>query len=144
MIALQVAWIFSRDPKIQVSGVLMVDSPFPDYRHALSLAMESPISEDGPSPMRSELEKTMLQTVNMLHKWRVPVWRRERQPYTVMLCASDNVISEDHPALSLVDQFRDSPTLGWNERAGSLIVNESFSIEGHHFSIFESKNVSII
>ncbi|KAF7562077.1 hypothetical protein G7046_g2071 [Stylonectria norvegica] len=140
MIALQVAWICSRDPKINVSGILMVDSPFPDYRHALPSPPESPTSEDGPNATQRKFERSMLQTVNMLHKWRVPVWRREPQPCTVMLCASDRVIS-DHPALSLVDQFRDSPTLGWNERADSLVVNETYSIKGHHFSIFEPRNV---
>ena len=145
MIALQVAWILSRDPNINVCGVLMVDSPFPDYRHALSLALESPMSEeDGQIPIRNKLETSMLQTVSMLHKWKVPVWRRERQPYTVMLCASDHIVlGEDHPALSLVDQFRDSPTLGWNERAGSSVINESYSVKGHHFSLFDSRNVSI-
>jgi hypothetical protein len=143
MTALQVAWIFSRDPKVNVAGILMIDSPFPDYRHALSLALESPPSEDGPVSTRSDIEKSMLQTVTMLHKWKIPVWRREPQPHTVMLCAGDDVGS-DHVALSLVDQFRDSPTLGWNERAGSSIVKESYPIQGHHFSIFDPRNVRII
>ncbi|KAL6920801.1 hypothetical protein ACHAPO_004520 [Fusarium lateritium] len=143
MTALQVAWIFSRDPKVNVAGILMIDSPFPDYRHALSLALESPPSEDGPASTRSDVEKSMLQTVTMLHKWKIPVWRREPQPYTIMLCASDDVDS-DHVALSLVDQFRDSPTLGWNERAGSLVIKESYPIHGHHFSIFDPRNVDSV
>jgi hypothetical protein len=61
-----------------------------------------------------------------------------------MLCAIERVISEDRPALSLIDQFRDSPTLGWNERAGSVVVDKSYPIQGHHFNIFEPENVSVI
>ena len=121
----------------------MVDSPFPDYRHVVYLAPESPVSEDGPVPATNKLEKSILESVNMLHNWQLPVWRRERQPYTVMLCATERVISEDHPALSLIDQFRDSPTLGWNELSGSVLVDKSYPIRGHHFNIFEPKNVSI-
>lgn len=144
MIALQVAWIFARDPKVKVDGIIMVDSPFPDYRHVVYLGPESPISEDGPSPLQNKLEKSILRTVNMLHNWRLPVWRREGQPYTVMLCATERVMNEDYPALSFVDQFRDSPTLGWDERAGSVVVDMSYPIQGHHFNVFEPKNVSIV
>jgi hypothetical protein len=142
MITLQIAWIFARDPSIKVNGIIMVDSPFPDYRHVLPLAMGSPVSESGLGEARSKLELAMLRTADMLQKWRVPVWRREPQPYTVMLCARDYVNDDDNPALCLVDQFRESSTLGWNERARSLLVHESHSIEGHHFSIFEPRNVS--
>ncbi|KAF2023435.1 alpha/beta-hydrolase [Setomelanomma holmii] len=142
MIALQVAWYFASDPKVDVDGVIMVDSPFPDYSHMVDLAPDSPISEDGPSPSMDKLKKCILQSVNMLQNWQPPVWRRGRQPYTVMLCASERMISEDHPALSVVDQFRDSSTLGWDERTDSVVIDKSYPIRGHHFNIFEPKNVS--
>ncbi|KAF2257598.1 alpha/beta-hydrolase [Lojkania enalia] len=144
MIALQVAWIFARDPKVKVDGIIMVDSPFPDYRHVVCLAPDSPVSEDGPIPATNKLEISILRSVNMLHNWRPPVWRRERQPYTVMLCATERVISEDQPALSFIDQFRDSPTLGWDERAGSVVVDKSYPIQGHHFNIFEPRNIASV
>lgn len=145
MIALQVASIFARDPNVQVDGIVMIDVPFPDYGHMALLDPDSPILEDGPTAAPNKLERSILRSVNMLHKWRVPVWRRQRQPYTVMLCASECVSSEQHhhPALFAVDQFRDSPTLGWNERAGPAVVDKSYYIKGHHFGIFEPKNVSL-
>ncbi|KAF2633118.1 alpha/beta-hydrolase [Macroventuria anomochaeta] len=144
MIALQVAWIFSRDPRVNVDGVIMVDSPYPDYRHVVYLAPESPICEDGPAPAVNKLKNSIVQSVNMLHKWQPPVWRRQRQPYTVMLCATERVISEEHPALSFIDQFRDSPTLGWEERAGSVVIDKRYSIQGHHFNIFDPRNVASV
>ncbi|KAJ5195621.1 alpha/beta-hydrolase [Penicillium cinerascens] len=144
MIALQVAWIFSRDPKVNVDGIIMVDSPFPDYRHVVHSALDSPISEDGLTTATNRLESSILRTVSMLRNWRAPVWRRQRQPYTVMLCATERVIHETIPALSFVDQFRDSPTLGWNERAGFAVVNKNYSIDGHHFSLFEPRNVASV
>lgn len=143
MIALQVAWIFARDPNVAVDAIVMVDSPFPDYRHVVYMGAESPISEDPPSLAKMKLEKSILRTVNTLHSWRPPVWRRQRQPYTVMLCATEHVRNEEYPAaLSFVDQFRDSPTLGWDERASSVVVDKSYPIKGHHFSVFKPNNVS--
>lgn len=144
MIALQVAWVFSRDPKVNVDGIIMVDSPFPDYRHVVNPDLDSPISEDGPMTATERLENSILRTISMLRNWRAPVWRRQRQPYTVMLCATERVIHETIPALSFVDQFRDSPSLGWNERAGFAVVNKNYSIQGHHFSLFDASNVSVI
>jgi hypothetical protein len=144
MIALQVAWIFSRDPRVDVDGIIMVDSPFPDYRHVVYSALNSRISEDGPTTATNRLESSILRTVSMLRNWRAPVWRRQRQPYTVMLCATERVTHESLPALSFVDQFRDSPSLGWNERAGFAVVSKNYLIEGHHFSLFEPTNVSVI
>ncbi|KAJ5654815.1 alpha/beta-hydrolase [Penicillium lividum] len=144
MIALQVAWIFSRDPKVIVDGIIMVDSPFPDYRHVVDCDLNSPISEDGPTDATSRLENSILRTVNMLHNWRLPVWRRQPQPYTVMLCATERLTHATLPALSFVDQFRDSPSLGWNERAGCAVVNKNYFIKGHHFSLFEPRNISSV
>ncbi|KAF2158308.1 hypothetical protein M409DRAFT_38353 [Zasmidium cellare ATCC 36951] len=143
MIALQVAWIFARDTRTEVVGVIMVDSPFPAYLGLLAIDLDSPTSEHGPDQARNQLEKAMLRTVNMLQDWRTPVWRQKQRPATVMLCAKQCVACESQPALGLIDQFRDSPTLGWNERAGSLI-DKSYSIEGQHFDIFQSANVSAV
>ncbi|KAF2022593.1 hypothetical protein EK21DRAFT_119594 [Setomelanomma holmii] len=144
MIALQVAWIFARDPKVKVDGIIMVDSPFPDYRHVVYIGPESLISEDGPTPVTNKFEESILRSVNMLHNWRPPVWRREGQPYTAMLCATERVINEDYPALSFIDQFRNSPTLGWDERASSVVIDNSYPIQGHHFNVFELKNVASV
>lgn len=143
MIALQVAWISVRDPQVDVDGVIMVDSPFPDYCRVADLALEPPTSKEGPAQSMNKLEKCILRSVNMLHKWVPPVWRPEQQPYTVMLRATECMTSQDRPALSFVDQFRDSPTLGWNERANSTVVHKSHPIMGHHFNIFEPRNVSV-
>jgi thioesterase domain-containing protein len=143
MLALQVAWIFSRDPKVEVDGIIMVESPFPDYHHVVDVTPGSPVSEDGPTLATTKLERSILQSVNMLHQWKPPVWRRKRQPYTIMLCATECLISADNPALCFIDQFRDSPTLGWAERASSVVVDKSYPIQGHHFSIFDPRNVSI-
>lgn len=122
----------------------MVDSPFPDYRHVVYSALNSPTSEDGPTTATDRLENSILRTVSMLRNWRAPVWPRQRQPYTVMLCATERVNHETLPALSFVDQFRDSPSLGWNERAGFAVVSKNYLVEGHHFSLFEPRNVGII
>lgn len=145
MIALQVASIFARDHNVQVGGIVMIDVPFPDYGHMALLNPDSSILEYGPTAAPNKFERFIFRSVNMLHKWRVSVWRRQRQPYTVKLCASERVSSEGHhhPALFAVDQFRDSLTLGWNERAGPAVVDKSYSIKSHHFGIFEPKNVSL-
>lgn len=142
MIALQVAWIFAKDPSVTIDGVIMVDSPFPAYDDCISPELELPpaFGSDGTD---HRLERSMLRSVKILRDWRVPVWRRERQPYTTMLCASQRVIDDEQPALSFVDQFRDSPTLGWNDRAVP-VVDKSYSIRGHHFDIFDPENVSVI
>ena len=143
MIALQVAWIFSRDPRVTVDGIIMVDSPFPDYRQVDSSPPDSPDSPDSPTmETTSEFESALLRSVDLLRNWRLPVWRRQRQPYTVMLCATDHIAHQTLPALSFIDQFRDSPSLGWNERAGFAVVSKTYSIDGHHFSLFEPGNVS--
>ncbi|THC87187.1 hypothetical protein EYZ11_013366 [Aspergillus tanneri] len=138
MIALQVAWIFSRDPRVSVDGIMMVDSPFPDYGQVVYSALDSPTTAT------NKLERSLLRTVSMLRNWRPPVWRRQRQPYTVMLCATECVTDETLPALSFIDQFRDSPSLGWNERAGFAVVSKTYSIDGHHFSLFEPRNITSV
>jgi hypothetical protein len=143
MIALQVAWIFSRDPKVEVNGIIMVDSPFPDYHNVVDSFPGSPVSEAGPTVATTKLERSILQSVNKLHQWKPPVWRRKRQPYTIMLCATEFLISVDNPLLCFIDQYRGSPTLGWAERASSVVVDKSYLIQGHHFSIFDLKNVSV-
>ena len=134
MIALQVAWIFSRDPKVNVDGIIMVDSPFPDYHQLVCSALDSPTA------VTNKMESFLLQTVSMLRNWRPPLWRRQAQPYTVMLCATECVGHETLPALSFIDQFRDSPSLGWNERAGFAVVSKTYWIDGHHFSLFGPSN----
>lgn len=141
MIALQVAWFFARDPNVKVDGVIMVDSPFPAY-HGLIFDTGSPTPEERPDSVKEKLERSMIRTVDMLQSWRAPVFLRGQQPHTVMLCACQRVICEDEPALSFVDQFRDSPTLGWSDRG--TVIDKTYSIQGHHFNIFEPTNASTL
>jgi hypothetical protein len=116
----------------------------PDYCHVVNLDSGLLVSEDRSAASMNKLEKRILQSVNMLHKWQPHVWQRKRQPRTVMLRATEYMMNGDHPTLSFVDQFRDSPTLGWDERSESVVVDKSYPVQGHHFGIFKPKNVSDI
>lgn len=120
----------------------MIESPYPEYE-ATRLGSEAAVSQGNLCTVTDKMANALLQSVNKLQRWRVPVWRRQRHPHTVMLRAGERLDCDSQPALSLIDQFRDSPTLGWNERGGFAVVDKSYPVRGNHFTILEPNNVSV-
>lgn len=78
-IALQVAKCLEIIPGIQVVGILMVDSPFPDFpdwrpRDQGAIKFHIPASHDQSEKNRLAQEQSVNDIIQALAEWKVPSW----------------------------------------------------------------------
>lgn len=142
MLALQMSWIFARDPNVRVRGIVMIDCPFPRKYAPGNKVVMPPMPPGMSQSMQMNLETAVRQTVDMLNSWRLPPWnaRHGRPPPAIMLRASGLVPMPERGTVAMVDQLRADRMLGWGTCALDF-MEDSFDVPGNHFSIFDPANV---
>ncbi|KAI2469048.1 alpha/beta-hydrolase [Annulohypoxylon bovei var. microspora] len=133
-------------PKFRVIGMVFIDTVFP-----LRLAeLRGPLPNE-PVFLTPEQSKAMVLKdkvdLNMTHarmmvqSWDIPRWEGLKVPPTILMRAKE-FVSQD-PTKTFVDYVREFKLLGWddyNKEHGNFI-QDVVEVEGHHFSIFNMKNL---
>ncbi|KAI1100555.1 alpha/beta-hydrolase [Jackrogersella minutella] len=135
-------------PKFRVIGMIFIDTVFP---HRL-VELRGPLPTE-PRFLSAEESKAMKLkekvALNMTHArmmvqfWDIPRWKEDglEVPPTILMRAKELV--SDDPTKTFVDYVREFKLLGWdeyNEENGNFI-KQVVEVEGHHFSIFDIKNL---
>lgn len=147
MLSLEVAHILSTHPRLQVKGIILIDSPYPrltppDAVAATTVAVSNP--EFAPSTrqeVRDKILRSMKECRRLLASWELPDWPAgTAPPPAMMLRARDHTAPPGEAKLSHVDLARDDELLGWAQYPYDFI-RESHTIPGAHFSVFRAQHL---
>ncbi|PCG95661.1 Thioesterase [Penicillium occitanis (nom. inval.)] len=149
LIALEMSHILASDPTIDVVGLVMIDIVYPP---AISSANLNPdvrdmnLSRDIPIKQRQRMIKLIKEATASAKAYKLPTWASDSEsdssmdsickpgpPPAVLLRAKDPVPSRKGTKIPNM--------LGWDGYDADL-VKSVYEIPGHHFSIFDSVNVS--
>ncbi|KAI7978698.1 hypothetical protein EIK77_010604 [Talaromyces pinophilus] len=141
--------ILASDPTIDVVGLVMIDIVYPP---AISSANLNPdvrdmnLSRDIPIKQRQRMIKLIKEATASAKAYKLPTWASDSEsdssmdsickpgpPPAVLLRAKDPVPSRKGTKIPNM--------LGWDGYDADL-VKSVYEIPGHHFSIFDSVNVS--
>ncbi|KAI1372210.1 alpha/beta-hydrolase [Hypoxylon crocopeplum] len=140
----------SARPKFNVLGMIMVDTVFPlrlqDMRGPLPTEPVFLSAEESKTiKLKDKVNLNMTHARMMIRSWEIPEWKDGLTvPPTILLRAKE-FVSRD-PSQTFVDYVREFRLLGWdeyNEENGTFIKKVE-DVEGHHFSIFEPKNLDAV
>jgi len=146
LLALEVAKELADDKKINVVGMIMIDSVYTgvEAQRQLADSETKPIhfSEEGKSRNEILSLRAMSEAVRMIEDWTPPRWEGRlagKRPKCVLLRARDYYPTEEDE-LSTIDVFRDDDMLGWSAYDPKMFT-KVLEIPGHHFSIFDMDKV---
>ncbi|KAI2602584.1 alpha/beta-hydrolase [Hypoxylon sp. NC1633] len=143
-------------PRFRVLGIVMVDTIFPLRLATLRGPLpDKPVilsdEESKAMKLKDKVDLNMMHARMMVQFWEVPQWGGEEgekdglktaaPPPTILLRAKEFVSSD--PSQTFVDYVREYRFLGWdeyNEQHGNFI-KQVVEVEGHHFTIFDIKNL---
>ncbi|KAM3065608.1 putative thioesterase boa10 [Clarireedia jacksonii] len=145
-ISIQVAKCLDRIPELEVAGIIMLDTPFPDFpdwrpKDAPPIQFHNPLAPDEPAKNMIAQQQAVNDIIHALSIWEQPSWddtrlrRLKRPPPTVFIRALEVVPTEK---VVEVDWFREEPCLGWHKYPYNFILEE-FRVEGDHFSMFSAQ-----
>lgn len=140
MLSLEVAKQLADDPRINVIGILMVDSVHPvvDAEHVQIAAPD--YSTSGKTTNQILSQNCMREARAMILKWAVPVWEdatRPRPPI-ILLRATDPVPREG--GVDRVDVTREDQYLGWKAHDENMFL-DVLPVKGHHFELYHFDRV---
>lgn len=150
MLALEVAHELASDPKINVVGLVMVDTAYagPTALQRTNTADYEPLdfSEDGKT--RNEILSTrcMAEAVRMLEDWEPPRWEGAlagKRPKTILIKAKESVPVEEgcsSSKTSMIDAHRKERALGWAGYETKMFARV-IDIPGNHFNIFDPDRI---
>ncbi|OTA75928.1 hypothetical protein M434DRAFT_266372 [Hypoxylon sp. CO27-5] len=134
-------------PKFRVLGMIMIDTIFPKRLAELRGTLPSKPRFLTPEESKAMVLKEKV-NLNMTHArmmvsfWNPPEWKDGLKVPPTILMRAKEFVSKD-PSKTFVDYVREFRLLGWdeyNEEHGNFI-QKVVEVEGHHFSIFELKNL---
>jgi thioesterase domain-containing protein len=140
-LSLEVAYALARDPKINVAGIVMIDSSYGDD-DATEENGFCPVEFDEDGKTRNEIlcHRTMMEAVRMLEGWEAPRWTGDlagKRPKSILIKCRDHVPTSTGQ-VSCADAKRDEDALGWSEYDPKMF-HKVLEIPGNHFNIFERK-----
>lgn len=153
LIALEMSHILSKDPRVTVIGVVMIESVFPGLLISQNIAVDAQdICLQGKMSIyeQSKVAKLIFEATRVAKSYKSAMWTPET------LSKGDTALRAAHtnpPApLVLVKASEPVPSrrgtmvpamLGWDQ-LGDRWINSVYTVPGHHFSIFEDQNVSLL
>ncbi|ATZ45187.1 Bcboa10 [Botrytis cinerea B05.10] len=139
-IAIQVAKCLENIPELCVAGIILLDTPFPDFpdwrpKNSPPVQFHIPVVPDQTAKSRLAQQQAVNDIIHALSVWELPTWengRFRRPPPAVFIRALKVVPTEK---VVEVDWFREEYALGWQKYPYNFIVEE-LRVDGDHFSIF--------
>lgn len=139
-------------PQFRVVGMIFIDSIFPLRLGELRGPMPTQPSilsakESQAMKIKDKVNVNMTHARMMVGFWEVPQWKwsgKDIQVPPTILFRAKEFVNED-PSQNFVDYVRDFKLLGWDEysQTHGNFIQDVIPVEGHHFSIFDMKNVSL-
>lgn len=142
LLALEVAKELATDKKINIVGMVMVDSVYTGHSDLEIKAKPMDFTEEGKSRNEILSLRAMSEAVRMIEDWEPPKWEGAlagKKPKAVLIRARDYFPTDDGE-LSTIDVFRDDDTLGWSAYDPKMFT-KVLEIPGHHFNIFDMNRV---
>lgn len=134
-------------PKFRVIGMIMIDTIFPkrlaELRGTLPTKPRFLTPEESKAMvLKEKVNLNMTHARMMIQFWDLPEWKDGLKVPPTILMRAKEFVSKD-PSKTFVDYVREFRLLGWDEynEAHGNFIQEVVEVEGHHFSIFEMKNL---
>lgn len=147
MLAMEVAHELQQDSKINVVGMVMVDTAYagPEARERQEEGDFEPLDFSEEGKTRNEILSTrcMAEAVSMMEDWEPPRWEGAlagRKPKTILIKARDRCPTLSEDKVSMIDCYREDRTLGWSEYEDKMFT-KVLEIPGHHFNIFDQDKI---
>ncbi|KAI1459756.1 alpha/beta-hydrolase [Annulohypoxylon moriforme] len=136
-------------PKFRVIGMIFIDTVFPlrlgELRGPLATEPVYLTPEQSKAMvLKDKVDLNMTHARMMVAEWDVPRWEGLTVPPTILMRAKEFVSND--PSKTFVDYVREFKLLGWDEYNAEHgnFIQDVVEVEGHHFSIFEMKNLDNI
>jgi thioesterase domain-containing protein len=148
LLALEIAHLLARDEDVAVSGLLLLDTPYPKVHTPEGMRrvigrddFELPFSSPNAS-LRRQVQEVFRSALRMIDEWHPPTWSHKDTlpPPAILLKATDYVLDQGEE-VAAVDVARQTERLGWDDYDHKFI-RMVLSIPGQHFSIFADDKVS--
>lgn len=144
MLSLEIAKRLSTEPKVKVTGILMIDSLCPVQGEISTKIAPYDTSEEGKTKNQILSQRAMVEARRMIRSWDMPVWEDTSQrPRAILLRAKERVAVANGEGVSLTDVYRDQRTLGW-DRYDENMFEEVDDVEGHHYNLFAFERIDTI
>ncbi|KAG8631792.1 hypothetical protein KVT40_000932 [Elsinoe batatas] len=145
MIALQMAHLLATTPdsKLQVKGLLFIDTPCPRYPapKGKTVASSPPsFASTTSQAMRDKITKCMDNSRALIADWSLPAFRDTKPPPAVLLKSKEWVFPPETQQVARVDFVRDEPDLGW-DRWNMGFIRETWEVEGDHYGAFKFEHL---
>jgi thioesterase domain-containing protein len=145
LLSLEVARQLAHDPRIKVTGVVMIDSVYDhlNTRREFS-AVGFQTDETGKTKNQILVQRAMTEARRMISSWDYPTWEgkfAQERPRTILLRAMERVPTKEEEGPSSIDSFRDDPQLGWGDYMEDFL-EDVVDIPGDHFTLAELPNIS--
>lgn len=146
-LSLEVARQLAFDPAIQVTGIVMIDSPYHRRTGGSGATYSSAgfdTDEEGKTPNQILAQRAMTEARRMMPSWWIPRWEEQyakERPRIILLRAEEPVPVKEDEGESMIDIFRGDPKLGWDEHEDDML-EMVVDIPGNHFTLAELQYVS--
>jgi thioesterase domain-containing protein len=142
-LTLEVAKQLQDDRKINVVGMVLIDSPYSAAADKDQPPAE-PLDFDEDGKTRNEVLslRSMSEAVRMLETWEPPKWTGRhlgKRPKCVLVKCRDYFPTKNGE-LSTIDLLRDDDTLGWSGYDKKMFT-KVLELPGHHFNIFDGEHI---
>lgn len=161
LLSLQIARLLADDGKLNVLGIVMVDSVYPRAQE-LGPKVVRHVVEWGPTTKketREAVQRCFQEAGRMVGEWKLPTWeaREEEEdgvydpvmpgpnvnPPPVWLLRAVEPVPVLEEGVSRVDTYRRDRCLGWDSYRKGLIVKVE-DVPGHHFNIFSFEHIDAV
>ena len=140
LLSLEVARILDADVRINIIGIVMIDSIYPS-KTPPGNSIWSPTEPKSKNDFLSK--RSMAVARQMLVTWSIPIWGNDairRRPDVVLIRARDAVKMEKNDTVHRVDGHRGDRILGWGEYDPNLFKNV-LDLDGQHFDLFDEERI---
>ncbi|TGO45655.1 hypothetical protein BCON_0375g00030 [Botryotinia convoluta] len=159
-IAIQVAKCLENIPELCVAGIILLDTPFPDFpdwrpKNSPPVQFHIPVAPDQTAKSRLAQQQAVNDIIHALSTWELPTWENGRYSLFSLFTLNrttiltiDRIFRRPPPAVFIralkvvptekvveVDWFRQEYALGWQKYSYNFIIEE-LRVDGDHFSIF--------
>jgi thioesterase domain-containing protein len=157
LLSLEASRLLADDPKINVLGIIMIDSVYPRapvYEKLGNRVVKhvTEWSETTKEATKESVQRCFDEAVRMVREWNLPTWERspddelygrELKPPPVWLLRAEEPVPVLEEGVSRVDLWRQDRYLGWDQYREGMIVRVD-DIPGHHFNIFNMDHIDAV
>ncbi|TGO07026.1 hypothetical protein BTUL_0345g00030 [Botrytis tulipae] len=145
-IAIQVVKCLENIPELCVAGIILLDTPFPDFpdwrpKNSPPVQFHIPVAPDQTAKSRLAQQQAVNDIIHALSVWELPTWENGRRPPPAVFIRALKVVLTEK--VVEVDWFREEYALGWQKYPYNFIIEElRVDATGIEYKIEESSGVA--